>query len=99
MGVGQHLKRILARFGIRSSATCSCNAYARQMDEWGPDGCASRMPEILKWLEAQARGRKLIFSAFAARQLVLLAIRRAKWDEKSARKGIGSVHKNSTGTP
>jgi hypothetical protein len=57
------------------------------------------MPEILKWLEAQARGRKLIFSAFAARQLVLLAIRRAKWDEKSARKGIGSVHKNSTGTP
>jgi len=39
MGVGQHLKRMLSLFGIRSTASCPCNAYAVKMDEWGPDGC------------------------------------------------------------
>jgi hypothetical protein len=99
MGVGQHLKQLLSCLGIRSSAACACNAYARRMDEWGPDGCVSRMQEILAWLEGQAKARKLAFSALVAKQLVLLAVRLARRDEKAARRGVGSVHKTSTGTP
>lgn len=80
LGVGGHFKKLLSGWPFRITATpnCSCNAHARQMDEWGPDGCEQRMAEILEWLESQAKARKLIFVRFAAEQMVRLAIRRAR---------------------
>lgn len=77
-GPGTELKSLLRTIGITSSPTCSCNARAVQMDEWGPDVCESRMPEILAWLEGQAKARRLPFVRFAAEQAVKLAIRRAR---------------------
>ena len=77
-GPGTELKAMLGVIGIRSSPTCSCNAHARQMDMWGPDQCASREDEIVGWLRDQAAARKLPFVDFAARQLIRLAIRRAR---------------------
>lgn len=77
-GAGTELKSLLSSLGIQSSPTCSCNAKARQMDDWGPDECERRMGEIVGWLREQAAARRLPFSDFAAKQLVRLAIRRAR---------------------
>ncbi len=78
IGPGTELKGLLKLIGITSSPTCSCNARAKQMDEWGPDECERRMPEILAWLEQEATRRGLPFVRFAAEQAVKLAIRRAR---------------------
>ena len=77
-GPGTELSKMLSRIGIKAAPNCSCKAHAKQMDEWGPDTCEQRMPEILQWLEHQAAARKLPFSRFVAEQVVRLAIRRAR---------------------
>lgn len=77
-GPGTELKGLLKLIGITSSPNCSCNARAKQMDEWGADECERRMPEILEWLEQEATRRGLPFVRFAAEQAVKLAIRRAR---------------------
>lgn len=78
-GPGTELKALLKDWlGIQASPNCSCNARARQMDEWGPDLCEQNMPTILQWLEEQATARQLPFVRFAAEQAVKLAIRRAR---------------------
>jgi hypothetical protein len=77
-GPGTELKGLLKLIGITSSPNCSCNARAKQMDEWGADECERRMPEILAWLEQEATRRGLPFVRFAAEQAVKLAIRRAR---------------------
>lgn len=77
-GPGTELSKMLSRIGITAAPNCSCKAHAKQMDEWGPDVCEQRMPEILGWLERQANARKLPFSSFVAEQVVRMAIRRAR---------------------
>jgi hypothetical protein len=78
-GPGTELKALLKDWlGIQASPNCSCNARARQMDEWGPDLCEQNIPTIVGWLEEQATARKLPFVRFAAEQAVKLAIRRAR---------------------
>lgn len=78
-GPGTELKALLKDWlGIQASPNCSCNARARQMDEWGPDMCEQNIPTIVGWLEEQAKARKLPFVRFAAEQAVKLAIRRAR---------------------
>jgi hypothetical protein len=77
-GPGTELKGLLKLIGITASPTCSCNARAKQMDEWGSDECERRMPEILEWLEEESGRRHLPFVRFAAEQAVKLAIRRAR---------------------
>lgn len=78
-GPGTELKAILRNWlGIVASPNCSCNARARQMDEWGPDECERRIPEIVDWLQEQATARKLPFVRFAGEQAVKMAIRRAR---------------------
>lgn len=83
-GPGTELKGLLKDWlGIQASPNCSCNARARQMDEWGPDLCEQNLQTIVGWLEEQAKARKLPFVRFAAEQAVKLAIRRAR--KKAAR--------------
>jgi hypothetical protein len=83
---GTELKALLKDWlGIESTPTCSCNAMARKMDSLGPDWCASDegMAEILGVMRDEhakrwADGRTILpWSDIAARQLVLLACRRA----------------------
>lgn len=75
---GTHLKAMLRRFGIRATSTCPCNAYAVQMDRWGPDECERRLDEIVAHLEVQAHARRLPFVRAIAAQMVKAAIRRAR---------------------
>ena len=88
-GPGTELKALLRLVGITSSPNCRCNAHARQMDAWGPDRCEQEMPTILGWLEEQARGRGLPFVRVAARQVVKMAIRRAR--KKATEQGEGGT--------
>jgi len=79
---GKELKAILKDwFGIEATANCSCNFMARKMDSLGPSWCRSAdgMAEILGVMRTEHANRKTIlpWSDIAARQLVLLACRRA----------------------
>ena len=83
---GRELKAILKDWlGIEATPTCSCNAMARRMDEAGPDWCEGEgMASILEVMRAEhakrwADGRTILpWTDAGARQLVLLACRRAR---------------------
>lgn len=86
-GPGTELHAMLARWGIHATEDCQCGERIRQMDHWGPDGCRAHLNEIVDGLMAEAdrRGWRLTAipgfregSRFAARRLVLRAIRRAE---------------------
>ena len=84
LGPGAELKKLLKSWlGITASPNCACNARARQMDQWGPDECEQRIPEIVGWLREQAQARGMPFLDIAGEQAVKLAIRRAR---KAAKK-------------
>lgn len=86
-GAGTQLKSLLKEWlGFESSPTCRCNSMAAKMDMLGPDWCESDagMSEILEVMKTEHRKRRssnqtiLPWSDFGAKQLVLLACRRAK---------------------
>ena len=86
-GPGTELKALLKDWlGIESSPTCSCSSMARRMDSLGPEWCESDqgMASILDVMRAEhakrwADGRTILpWTDIGARQLVLLACRRAK---------------------
>ena len=77
-GPGTELKKLLRLVGITAKPNCPCNAHAVQMDIWGADECQQRLDEIVGWLREEAGRRHLPFSETIARQVVLLAIRRAR---------------------
>jgi hypothetical protein len=82
---GSELKALLKEWlGIEATPACFCDAMARQMDERGPDWCkGDGMASILGVMHDEhakrwADGRTILpWSDIAARQLVLLACRRA----------------------
>jgi hypothetical protein len=82
---GTELKALLKDWlGIEASPTCSCNAMARKMDTLGPEWCEGEgMASILDVMRAEhgkrwADGRTILpWTDLGARQLVLLACRRA----------------------
>jgi hypothetical protein len=83
---GTELKALFKDWlGIESTPTCSCNAMAAKMDSLGPEWCKSDegMSEILGVMQTEhakrwADGSTILpWSDIAARQLLLLACRRA----------------------
>lgn len=80
-GPGTELKRLLARLRLDATPDCPCHARAAEMDSRGCDWCARNLDTIVGWLREAAEQRALMFSAIAARQLVKLAIRRARREE------------------
>lgn len=77
-GPGTELKKLLKRFGIVASPTCSCNNRAQEMDMYGCDWCEQNMTKIVSWLRGEASKRKLPFADFVGRTLVKLAIAKAR---------------------
>lgn len=69
---------MLKRMFITGRSTCKCDERAKQMDEWGPDGCEARFDEIVEWLEEEGRKRYLPFAHYGAQILVRKAIARAR---------------------
>jgi hypothetical protein len=77
-GPGSELSAILGTLGLAHLEGCKCKKRARQMDDWGPDGCERNINTIVGWLEEEAKSRKLPFIRWGAKTLVRVAIRRAR---------------------
>ena len=79
-GPGTELSRLLKKFGIEPTPTCSCRAKAAQMDAWGCDECSKpeRIEEVVGVMRAEAKARGLPFLDVAARLLVRRAIHNAR---------------------
>lgn len=85
-GPGTRLKAILRDWlGIDSTAMCSCSTMAWKMDLFGPEWCEGEgMASILEVMRQEhakrwADGRTILpWTDAGARQLVLLACRRAR---------------------
>ena len=78
-GPGTELAALLKTIGIDSKEKgCQCKSHARRMDKEGPQWCRDNIDTILGWLQTEAKKRKLPFIKTAAKQVVLLAIRRAE---------------------
>lgn len=50
-GPGTELKNLLSKLNINPGPSCDCNARARQMDQWGVQGCRERLDEIVGFLK------------------------------------------------
>jgi hypothetical protein len=77
-GPGTELKALLAKIGIRSSPTCSCNKRAKTMDENGIAWCEQNVETICDWLAEESAKRKLPFLRAAGKVIINMAIKRAK---------------------
>jgi hypothetical protein len=49
-GVGTYMKGALTALRIVPTKSCGCEAMARQMNAWGPDGCTEHLDEIVDHL-------------------------------------------------
>jgi len=47
-GPGTELTELLKSYGIEEKPSCSCRAVARQMDQWGVNGC--RQKKNFDWI-------------------------------------------------
>jgi hypothetical protein len=85
-GPGTELSRLLKKFGIEPTPTCSCRAKAAQMDAWGCDECSKpeRIDEVVSVMRAEAEARGLPFLDLPARLLVKRAIANARRKEAAA---------------
>lgn len=79
-GPGTELSKLLKRFGIEPTPTCSCRAKAAEMDAWGPDECEKpeRIDEVLTVMREEAKARGLPFLDVAGRLLIKRAIANAR---------------------
>jgi hypothetical protein len=79
-GPGTELSKLLKRFGIEPTPTCSCRAKAQQMDMWGCDEASKpeRIDEVVAVMRAEAEARGLPFLDVAGRMLVKRAIANAR---------------------
>jgi len=79
-GPGTELSKLLKRFGIEPTPTCSCRAMSQKMDQWGCDEASKpeRIDEVVAVMRAEAEARGLPFLDVAGRLLVKKAIRNAR---------------------
>jgi hypothetical protein len=54
-GVGSHMWRILAGWGVDHDDGCECLAWAERLNAWGPAGCRMARKEIVAHLRASAK--------------------------------------------
>lgn len=89
-GSGTELERIIATwFGVSDDPKCKCKSRVAEMNTRGVAWCEANIETIVGWLKEEAARRQLFFSKPVARQVVRLAIRRAK--AKSKKPGWNGV--------
>jgi hypothetical protein len=98
-GPGTELKKLLSKIGIVATPTCSCNARAAKMDEWGPDVCEKeKMDEIVGWLREEATKRNLPFVDMAGRLIIRRAISNARKAAASCQTTTDSPSTDTSGS-
>lgn len=78
VGPGTELKLLLRRMFIAPRKGCKCEERAKQMNEWGPDGCEEHFDEIVEWLVEEAVRIRLPFKEYGAKLLVRRAIKESR---------------------
>jgi hypothetical protein len=61
-GPGTELTELLKSYGIAEKSGCSCRAVARQMDQWGVDGC--RQQKNFDWIVERVKENAKKYSWF-----------------------------------
>jgi hypothetical protein len=61
-GPGTELTELLKSYGIEEKSGCSCRAVARQMDQWGVDGC--RQQKNFDWIVERVKENAKKYSWF-----------------------------------
>lgn len=90
-GPGTELHRVLGWFKMKPERGCACLWRADYMNKRGSEWCAENLDTIVGWLHEEAKRRKMpVFSTVIARQIVRLAIRRARMKEQRSKVGHGS---------
>lgn len=51
IGPGSNLLQLTSDLEMKPTSTCDCVSRAKQMDEWGVDGCREHHGEIIGWLK------------------------------------------------
>jgi hypothetical protein len=79
---GSMLLWMLRELGLTEKPGCGCKTKARQMNEWGVDGCRLHHEEIVGWLRRNQRKWTTAEKLAAACKAVKtgLAIRLKPWD-------------------
>lgn len=77
IGPGTELSNILRKFGFKITPNCSCKQRAILMNFLGNEWCKNNIEIILKWLEEEAKKRKIIFIKRLAKILVNNAIKKS----------------------
>lgn len=93
LGPGGHLKRLLARFGIKATGSgCKCTSRAAEMDRHGCEWVAANLDTVVGWLREEAHKRGLPFVDALAKMLVREAVRRARKDAAADGRGSQRPH-------
>lgn len=77
-GPGTELHGLLKTVGLDYEPGCKCEQTACEMNRQGPEWCEQNLELIVGRMKHEANRRRLPFFKPAARQLVRLAIRRAR---------------------
>jgi glycosyltransferase involved in cell wall biosynthesis len=77
-GVGAILRRKLGWLRLAPGQSCGCKELADEMDERGPDWCATHTPEILDRMRDNAKALGVPFLRLGAAVLLRSAIREAR---------------------
>jgi hypothetical protein len=48
--VGDELKSLLKKYGLKPVKSCGCDSWAAKMNEWGIEGCSLHRAEIIAHL-------------------------------------------------
>ena len=93
LGPGGHLKRLLARFGIKATeGGCKCTSRAALMDRNGCEWVEANIDTVVAWLREEAHKRGLPFIDAAGKMLVREALRRARKDAAANARGSQRPH-------
>lgn len=74
-GFGTRLQSVLGVF-FRSSQGCGCNGHKDILDVWTPDYICQNLNTVIEWLQTEASRRRIPFSRFLVRQLLVSILAR-----------------------
>jgi hypothetical protein len=88
-GPGTELTELLKSYGIEEKSGCSCRAVARQMDQWGVDGC--RQQKNLDWIVERVKENAKKYSWFLRLPaMITLPLAISMAIERAAKKNEGT---------
>ena len=83
---GTVMARFFKKMGISEKSGCACKSHAAKMDRWGAAACRENLDVIAGWMKDEAKARKLPYSEFVTKRLILWAIKQSEREAKAKAK-------------